>query len=174
MIAPKSLCPRCGLLVATTQASNWTEPRKHPCGEPNSKQLDIRPGDIFGNWVVLSENQTRVHRTVMYDVRCTCGSTGLVPGRALKRGVSSSCATCGKVRAGMVKREHHAVARTAREEFTHELSQLLALKSHLLDEGREWLDWYREEHESFVRKWAPAYSPKPLVRHSQEVNVLKA
>jgi hypothetical protein len=58
----------------------------------------------------------------------------------------------------MVKRDLHASARTARQEFRIELLRLLALQAGALYEEQEWKEWFDEERERFITKWAPAYS----------------
>lgn len=58
-------------------------------------------GRIFANWTVLSEaGRTRASK-VTWNVRCSCGKTGVVVGSNLLNGLSTSC---GCTRADGVRR----------------------------------------------------------------------
>lgn len=56
----------------------------------NPKRLELT-GATFGEWKVISFCAINHHRNTTWNVRCSCGTERVLPGRALTSGKSKSC-----------------------------------------------------------------------------------
>lgn len=65
-----------------------------------SKYNDIRVGDRFGKWEVISD--VFIDRYAKVPCRCECGSTSNVDAYTLVKGKSCSCKTCSLPRLGAI------------------------------------------------------------------------
>jgi hypothetical protein len=76
-------------------SQNATAPSKHV--------IDLS-GKTFGKWLVIGFRGINAGHRAMWLVRCACGHEKRMPGDTLRKGLSKSCATCGRYRHGHASR----------------------------------------------------------------------
>lgn len=74
------------------------------CRKCMYKTKPIKPGDVFGGWIVLQEIHTinLTEKRKAYLVKCNCGSVRILRGIRLRFGDSTCCRKCGSIKHDMV------------------------------------------------------------------------
>lgn len=64
--------------------------------------LAIEPGDVFGQWTVLSRSGSSPHKKAVWLCRCSCGTERTVLGVHLAGRKSTKCGRCGPFNRGLI------------------------------------------------------------------------
>lgn len=75
------------------------------------KKLNIKIGDVFNRWTVISEVQRNGKSTRQFSCKCSCGSIRIVGLDRLRSGASKSCGCYKRQRTSEI-RSTHGMSRT--------------------------------------------------------------
>jgi hypothetical protein len=51
-------------------------------------------GEVYGEYVVCSEENLKVHNKIAFKVKCSCGKECIIPAKDLKSGIRKRCKSC--------------------------------------------------------------------------------